>query len=372
MRPDHRPAEPPLSVALVGCGTHARTRLLPALARVPSLRLVALVDPDLVSAAGLARSLGVSTVRADVAALLQACRPDVAIVATPPDAHVEPVVRLLAAGVHVYLEKPLAASLEEAEEIAGWAAASEARVLVGHHLRFGRMERRLAGWLREGRVGPVDLVHVAHLFSDASRAARSGYLTGPAGGVLLEYATHEFDFLEYCLGRPIESVSASLRAGPRGAEEAAALTLRLEGGTLANLSFSSAGVDHEVRDYFGREGLISMDRYRLAWPTLERRRALASRPRRALGQFLKGCRSLGLARYLLPGEVVNAYRGALSHLVEAIRAGRPALPSVADGLRAVRLVHLARRSAATGRVLPVPEGWRAGEDRVVTALEPVR
>ncbi|MFN7700913.1 MAG: Gfo/Idh/MocA family oxidoreductase, partial [Deltaproteobacteria bacterium] len=139
-------------VAVVGAGSmgknHARV-----LQSLPGAELVAVVDSDLATARGVSHLHGGKAHTALADAL--ASRVDAAIVAVPTQHHYETTKTLLAAGVHVLVEKPIAATVDEARSL-GEIARREKRVLaVGHVERFNPAIQLLARKLAEGALGRV-------------------------------------------------------------------------------------------------------------------------------------------------------------------------------------------------------------------------
>ena len=123
-----------LKVVVVGCGnmgsSHAR-----AYARVRGFALAGLVDRSAGRAARLGEELGGVPAFASLEAAIASASPDAVAVCTYPETHHELTLRALDAGLHVFVEKPLAGTVEEAEQIAARAIQSGKKVVVGYILR---------------------------------------------------------------------------------------------------------------------------------------------------------------------------------------------------------------------------------------------
>src|SRR5699024_6154377 len=121
-------------VLVIGCGnmgaSHAR-----AYHRNSGYELVGLVAPTPTRRAALAAELGGVAEFDDVAEAISETRPDVVSVNSYPDTHHAYVTHALQAGCHVFCEKPLAETVENAQELADLAAQQDRVVLVGHILR---------------------------------------------------------------------------------------------------------------------------------------------------------------------------------------------------------------------------------------------
>lgn len=158
-------------------------------------------------------------------------------VCTPPLAHRGPTVAALSGGVHVYLEKPVARTREEAESIVAAAESSAAVCAVGYQWRaveaLDELRSALAGQevsLLLGRsIGPT--------------GSRPWFLDrGQGGGNILERGSHHIDLVRAVAGEVVavqaaaSGVLLAQRAGDRGdIEDAVTLVLRLAGGALATV-----------------------------------------------------------------------------------------------------------------------------------------
>lgn len=187
-------------VAVVGAGSmgknHARV-----LQSLPGAELVAVVDSDLATARGVSHLHGGKAHTALADAL--ASRVDAAIVAVPTQHHYETTKTLLAAGVHVLVEKPIAATVDEARSL-GEIARREKRVLaVGHVERFNPAIQLLARKLAEGALGRVLEV----------RARRVGPFPARIRdvGVALDLGTHDLDVMRFVVGADIARVYAETK-----------------------------------------------------------------------------------------------------------------------------------------------------------------
>jgi predicted dehydrogenase len=140
-------------------------------------------------------------------------RPSAVIVANPTRFHLPVAARALHAAAHVFIEKPIADSLEGVDELIACAARRRLVAAVGYQLRFHPAIARVREWLAGGRIGRVQQVNAewreylpdAHPYEDyrQSYAARADL----GGGVLLSFS-HEFDYLAWLFGPP-RTVSAT-------------------------------------------------------------------------------------------------------------------------------------------------------------------
>ena len=113
-----------LGIAVVGLGSAARTIHLPAINKTPGLRVIGGVDP-VADATSFA-----FPVHRSLTELLAVSRPDIVAVVTPPDSHYDLVREALAAGAHVFCEKPFVLTLEEGHAVIEAARAADRHVVA--------------------------------------------------------------------------------------------------------------------------------------------------------------------------------------------------------------------------------------------------
>jgi predicted dehydrogenase/nucleoside-diphosphate-sugar epimerase len=197
-------ARRPLRVALVGLGrmgvAHATV-----LSMLPDVQLVAAVD----SAPAAARQLRGMGFQVPVLATLDAAlaeRLDAAWICTPPDSHLALARACLAAGVAVFIEKPLAQSLDAARALAALATPGAPPVACGYTLAFWPSFVAAGAVLRSGALGAVQRVqssmHISQVFGPQRgwqyERARSG------GGVVANLSSHLLYLLRDWFGMPSE------------------------------------------------------------------------------------------------------------------------------------------------------------------------
>jgi UDP-N-acetylglucosamine 3-dehydrogenase len=215
----------PLRGAVLGLGMIGRhhARILQS---DPVMRFTGAVDPG-GDRFGAVRDPAM--VFADLAALLDAPGgpPDFAVVAVPTEEHLPAVRQLAAAGVHVLVEKPLAATADEARELIEIVRGAGLHGAVGHVERCNPALLELRRRVQEGQLGEVFLVATERVgpFPDRVRDV----------GVVKDLATHDLDLVRWLGGGRVERVAAQTqhRMG-REHEDLVLVTGQLEGGVAFN------------------------------------------------------------------------------------------------------------------------------------------
>jgi len=298
-------------VALVGCGAAAEWYHLPALRRLVDADDLWLVDADLERARRLAGR--------DDRAATEVPEVDAAIVAVPNDLHAEVVGALLARGVRVLCEKPLARTVAEAERIRAAAVANFRRLFPSTRLVADLLERGFCGL-------PVSVA--AEEGSVYGWTARSGFSLDAeraGGGVLLDIGTHVLDQLALWLG-PLE-MTAYQDDAHGGLEADCALELR-------------AGTVPVSVELSRTRRLRNTAVVRCEAGTIE---APLPQPGPVVVELADG------RRHVL--DTGGSYEAAFEEQLRAFLAGAP-VAGGEDGLAAVALVE-----AAYARREPLPEPW---------------
>ena len=230
-------------VGVIGTGSlgfhHARI-----LREVPGAEMMGIYDASPERAAAVSAELGVRAFDS-AEALLAAV--DAAVIAVPTTAHAEVALAALDAGVHLLIEKPIAASVEEADAIVQRAEANGLVVATGHVERFNGALRACEQYLEDPR------------FAESHRLAPFGP-RGTDVAVVLDLMIHDIDLLLGLVRRPVESVDAVGVGVLTGNVDIANARLVFEGGAVANITASRVSLERmrKIR-FFQRSGYLSLD-----------------------------------------------------------------------------------------------------------------
>lgn len=203
------PKAPNFRVAIAGLGRAARNIHLPALRKVPNVEIVGGYDT-----AGGGERLGVNAFESIDSMLLQT-RPDMLVVATPPSSHVPLTLHGLRAGCHVFCEKPLAETLESADEVWEVAAKSGRRVVVNSEFPF--MPTHLAAKRRMAEPGFGRLIFASlHQTFRVTEDTEAGWRGLEPQRTLKEFGTHVIDLAKFFFEERPMSIRARLPRPDRG------------------------------------------------------------------------------------------------------------------------------------------------------------
>jgi predicted dehydrogenase/nucleoside-diphosphate-sugar epimerase len=191
--------------ALIGAGFISTTHIEALKTAVPETDLVAIVDRNLALAKSRAAQWGIPHVYGDIEELIAAGTADVAHVLAPPDLHAPIATRLLEAGLHVLLEKPMATTVADCAALTALAAAKGVVFGVNQNFVYHpsyRAARRIL--LDERRLGPIRSLHVTFNVPLRQLGARQfgHWMLREPVNILLEQAVHPLSQMADLLGTP--------------------------------------------------------------------------------------------------------------------------------------------------------------------------
>jgi myo-inositol 2-dehydrogenase/D-chiro-inositol 1-dehydrogenase len=191
---------PPLRVGIAGLGRMGRRHAANLAHRVLGVDLVAACSPVAEELAWAHETLGVPALYTEYAALLAHPRLDAVFLVTPTTLHADQIIAALAAGKHVFSEKPLALNLPDCLRVEAEAAQHpHLKAMIGYVRRFDPSYRAAADKIRAGAIGRPFLARS----QTADQNDPSGYFVRYApgsGGILLDMSVHDIDAMRWLLG----------------------------------------------------------------------------------------------------------------------------------------------------------------------------
>jgi predicted dehydrogenase len=363
-----------LRAAIAGTGfvgaIHARS------ARLAGAQLAGVAASSEESAAAAASRLGAERSFASAEALVEAEGIDVVHICTPNHLHLPLAEAALQAGKHVICEKPLALDAEGAERLVKAAAEAGRQATVPFIYRYYPTLREARERVRDGRTGPIRLLHGTYLqdwlLSAEDHNWRVEEELGGASRAFADIGSHWCDLAEFVSGHRIARLSARMATahperrrrgaetfaragGDRGelhhvrTEDAAVVQFETDGGALGTVVVSQVTPGRKNRLWLevdGAEETIAFDQEapELLWCGRRESATLLPRDADAL--------SPAAARYVtLPAGHPEGYADCFDAFVAeaygAIRTGEAieGLPVFADGLRAARITEAVLTSA---------------------------
>lgn len=337
-----------INVGIVGLGFMAATHVK-AYRKISNARIAAICNPsgrhldgDLSRAGGNlggddAVRLDMREVKAfkDYAAMLADPEIELIDICAPTVAHVSLAVAALQAGKHVLCEKPLARTVEQAQQIVSAAKTAKGFFMPAMCLRFWPEWHWLKCAIADDWYGEIFGARFRRV-AEAPGWGQNNFLDGQnSGGALFDLHVHDTDFVQFCFGRPravfstgFSKVSGAIDHVVTQYQFPSGVAVHAEGSWAMTLGF---GFNMSYTAIFERATLD----YDLA------------RGADALRLF-----EPGQAARTIQCEGDDGYVGELRHIIEAIQTGRP--PSVVtarDGLSSVEICAAEERSVRAGRLV---------------------
>ena len=227
--PKAGPGTRPLGIGLVGLG-YWGPNLLRVLADDPSVDVTWICDRDPERLARFHRRHPLARTTPEVEPVLDDATVDAVVIATPVCTHFELASACLAAGKHVFIEKPLAPSVALADELIARARAADRLLLCGHTFLYSPPVRAVRRLVAAGALGEL-------YFASSSRVNLGPYRRDVS--VVWDLGPHDFSILRYWFGHGPVSVQATGRAAlASGIADIAFVAMTFPGGIVANVELS--------------------------------------------------------------------------------------------------------------------------------------
>lgn len=315
--------EKPLRIGVLGAGHLGRIHVQ-QLKELTDYEIVGIHDPHPEKAGGVQAEFGVPVLD-DMAALIAAS--EVVDVVTPTVAHHACAMQALGAGRHVFIEKPIAQTLDQARELVERSAA------VGRLVQVGHVERFNPAFLAARPM--LD----SPMFIETHRLAQFDP-RGTDVSVVLDLMIHDLDIILDVVDAPVEEVHASGVAVVSDTPDISNARISFSNGCVANLTASRISMKKMRKSrFFQKDAYIAVDMLKKE-AEIMRMRTVAEADPFAVTLDLgpgKGLREISFDKPAIPAT--NAIREELRSFAKAIRTGGTPEVTAADGLAALELAH---------------------------------
>ncbi|MFZ2656376.1 MAG: Gfo/Idh/MocA family oxidoreductase [Victivallales bacterium] len=351
-----------LKIALVGCGRIAqRHSELLGKGLISGASLAAVCDPRLDRAETIGKKYGVKWY-ADFKEMMDNEQIDIVSVLTPSGLHAEHVIALARYGKHIIVEKPMALTLDAADEMIKACDANGVRLFVVKQNRFNLPVLKLKEALAGGRFGKIVLGTVRVRWCRPQKYYDSDEWRGTwryDGGVLSNQASHHIDMLEWMLG-DVESVFA------KGAtalvdievEDTAVVILKFVNGALGVIEATTATRPKDLEgsiSILGEKGSVEIGGFAVnelkTWNFTE---------------SLAGDEDVKRKYSVNPPDVYCfGHKAYYEHVVDCINNNRHQLVDGLEGRKSLELISAIYESIETGREVPLrfkPSKCRLGHE----------
>ncbi|HXV13475.1 MAG TPA: NAD-dependent epimerase/dehydratase family protein [Candidatus Krumholzibacteria bacterium] len=345
------PIAPKVRVGLVGAG-YVATHHLRALNALPFVEVVGICDRDRTRAEALAKKFRVRAVYTDLSSMTSA-KPDVIHILTPPESHCSLSLAAMDMGCHVFVEKPMAESVEECDRMIAHAREKGVVLSINHSDRFDPVVLKAIAVARSGSIGDVLAVH----------SIRSSDYPTYAGGPLpqpyrqgsypfRDLGVHSLYLIESFVGQ-VRTLDVNFYESGRNPmltfDEWRAYAECEHGTGYAYLSWNTRPIQSEL-EIHGTRGVIKVDRF---LQVCDVNRVLPG-PKQ-IGNILNGARNAARRAFVIPLNLLRFMTGSLKpspgiyrcvqdfHL--ALHNGTPVPVPAEEGRRMAKWIDVASRDA---------------------------
>ena len=358
-----------VGIGVVGTGLWASTVHLPAYQAHPDARLVGVYDVNVEGAERAAREFGIESVFTEYEKMLSQDDIDAIDIISPNVTHVSLALAAIAAGKHVFCEKPMAMNMEETQQMADAAREANVKTAINFTWRNPPAVRYVRHLIQQGHIGKI--YHVSGIYRagwgrNEQRPIEWRLQKEFAGtGVIGDIGSHLIDMVEWMTGERITRLTADLNTfqperplsngdgmGTVDVDDAASFLARLSGGGMATFLATYYGTGERMNqgiEIFGQKGALKME-----YSNQETIRA-SLEPHSDENQFIDlpileqfKTRDLKMGGHDLRQNMVRKF-------VDAIANDEEMTPSFEDGLRNQRVIDTVVASAQKGTWLDVPK-----------------
>jgi predicted dehydrogenase len=336
----------PVRVCVVGVGRAGMVHATNFKDNVPGAVLAAVVDADLELAEEKARGLGVDLFFSDLRQDLDRAEIDAICITTPTFTHADIAIEAAEAGKHIFCEKPMALSLEEADDMIQAADEAGVKLQIGFMRRFDPLFVTAKERIEGGEIGRPMVIR--SLTRGPGLPPRWACDPRTSNGMLAEVNSHDFDTIRWLADAEFERIWAEanalkcfdLKKEFPNFYDNVIVSLRLNNGTLGIID-GSCPVDYgyDARaEVLGSEGVILIGELRdTAVTTCTKQTGVVASTFRSWRNRFR-----------------DAYIAEACHFVECILQDRDPLVTGHDGRKAVEAVLTANESIRSGRPVSLP------------------
>lgn len=311
----------------------------------PKVQLIATVDPSSDARDWSRENLAVAHF-SNLDSAFQEIDVDAVLVTTPPKFHCPVLIDAIEHGKHVLVEKPLAASPDDAAKISTAVEKTDAKVMIGQGYRFMDSATILRQALQSGKIGELRAIRVLFRQYVPDLLEQDHPLYQLQHSILLDMANHHFDLVRFLTGREFSKVIAFEYETPDNAfryPSSALCLLTLDTGV--SVLWDGDWCHRHPRTSWEGEWEFVGSEARMFWRG-EQDKKIKNRYHPAIFIELPGGT---LEKFPFEESIGDRRVPVLDHFIESITHGRQPEPSVSDNLKMLRAVFGCIESSTLGQ-----------------------
>ena len=327
--------------AVVGIGWISQAALLPGVEHTGNSEVVALVTGHEDKAKKVGELYGVEKVYTydELDTLLASGDIDAVYLATPNFDHVEYAVKILEAGIHLLLEKPMAVSVAECERIIAAGRSTGAKLMIAYRMHFEPGTLKTIELVREGKIGSLRYFNssFSQPVSGQNHRAKHGYWAGPVP----DMGPYPLNACRNLFGaEPIEVFATGVNTDPerfrdengKPFHDTVSVTMKFEADRIGSFTVSYSGGDIDDYRVTGTLGNIFVQ------------------PAFQVGSAIEHIVTIGKEKSHETFKTTDHFGGELKYFSECVLENREPEPDGEEGMLDVRVLVAIEQSLLTGTV----------------------
>lgn len=333
-----------LKIGIIGAGRIGKVHTESIMRYVAGATVKSVADPYMTEeTAAWAKSMGVEKVGKDYREILADPEIDAVLICSSTDTHSPISLEAIAAGKHIFCEKPVDHDLGKIKAVMEALEGSDVKYQVGFNRRFDHNFAAAREAVESGKIGDLAVLKIT---SRDPGAPPVSYIK-VSGGIFLDMTIHDFDMVRFVSGDEVEEVYAAggvtvdPAIGEAGDIDTAVITLRLRSGAIAvidNCRRASYGYDQRL-EAFGSKGQVAIANDTQSSAVVSDANGVTAE--KPLHFFLE--------RYM------QAYASEVAAFVDAVANDKPVPVGIEAGLQSVLIGIAAKRSLELNRPVRLSE-----------------
>lgn len=340
-------------IAILGAGFISEIHMESYHRFIPEAEVVAVYARKSERAKEFASKHGIAKSYSDIDTLLKESDCEIIDICLPNYLHADACIKAAQAGKHIIIEKPLAVTLEEADEMIAACKSAGVKLMYAEELCFAPKYERVRHLVKEGAVGEVYMLKQSEKhsgphtdwFYDVNLAG---------GGVLMDMGCHAFEWFRWMLGntKPVSvyaTMGTVLHKSRTKGEDNSVVIIEFENGVtaVAENSWAKHGGMDDRSEVHGTGGVVYAD--------LFMGNAAISYSKHGYGYAMEKADTTVGWSFTVFEEVFNqGYPHELKHFVDCVRNDKQPVVTGDDGRVVLELIYAAYASAGTGKKIMLP------------------
>ena len=333
-----------MNIGIIGAGRIGKVHGESVMRFVKNATVKAIADPFMnEETIAWAKGMGINEIYTDYHEILNDKDIQIVLICSSTDTHSKISLEAIAAGKHIFCEKPIDHDVNKIKEVIDALANSNVKYQVGFNRRFDHNFMAAREAVKAGKIGDLNILKIC---SRDPGAPPVSYIK-VSGGIFLDMTIHDFDMVRFMSGDEVEEVYTiggvlvDPAIGEAGDIDTAIITLKLKSGALAvidNCRRATYGYDQRV-EAFGSLGQVAIGNDTDSLAVISN----------ADGVTAEKPKLFFLERYM------GAYTAEVNSFIQAVENDTPTEVGVVDGLKPVLIGLAAKLSLKENRPVKIKE-----------------